>query len=602
MNPELLIALFDRISEAPDAVSRLRRFVLDLAVRGKLVEQDRNDEPASELLKHIPYEKDRIAKATGITQCLPSPINASETPFEVPHSWEWVRVGWVFKYDAGTKRSPRELVPDKWLLELEDIEKDTSVVETRLKVKDRDSRSTKSEFRAGDILYGKLRPYLNKVVVADEDGYSTTEIVAIRPLIPISSSYCCLAFRSPDFVAYVSRVGQGTKMPRLRTQDALIALFPLPPVAEQHRIVAKVDELMALCDQLEEIQRERETKRDRLTAASHFHLNDDANAEGSRRRAGFYVNHLQTLTSRPEQIYALREAILNLAVRGRLILQDSNDEPVSRLLERICAEQKRLIAAGAIPKSKVQTSSAPVELAFEPPKNWEPVSFGQLCNIVTSGSRGWAKYYSESGPRFIRAQNIRFGKLRLDDLACVNPPKKSEGTRTQVSQSDLLIVITGAGVTNPALLNRDLGEAYVSQHVALIKPTDTSLSPWLLLCLMAPMGGRAELVTRAYGAGKPGLNLDNIRSLPIPLPPLAEQDRILAKVCDLMKLCDQLESQLTTARSESQRLLEAVLYHALSEQDLSRDPGPNTFAPERGDCMKRMRLESRFSDSSAGSS
>src|ERR1700735_4903990 len=227
MNPELLLTHFDRISDAADSIPRLRRFVLDLAVRGKLVEQDAHDEPASELLTRIQVEKERLAKVTGIRQTTVPPIEGSEVPFSVPRSWAWMRVGWGFQYDAGTKREPRELVPDRWLLELEDIEKDSSVVQTRLRVKDRNSRSTKSEFRAGDILYGKLRPYLNKVVVADEDGYSTTEIVAIRPFIPMSSSYCCFAFRRPDFVAYVSRVGRGTKMPRLRTEAALISLLPL---------------------------------------------------------------------------------------------------------------------------------------------------------------------------------------------------------------------------------------------------------------------------------------------------------------------------------------------------------------------------------------
>jgi type I restriction enzyme, S subunit len=191
------------------------------------------------------------------------------------------------------------------------------------------------------------------------------------------------------------------------------------------------------------------------------------------------------------------------------------------------------------------------------------VNFNDVCNIVTSGSRGWAEFYSETGPKFIRAQNIRFGRLRLEDLACVSLPKKTEGTRTQVSKGDLLIVITGAGVTNPAMLGHELGEAYVSQHVALIKPTTTSLSRWLLLCLMAPIGARAELVECAYGAGKPGLNLDNIRFLRIPLPPLAEQHRIVDKVDELMALCDRLEAQLTTIHTDSRRLLEAVLHEAL---------------------------------------
>lgn len=124
-------------------------------------------------------------------------------------------------------------------------------------------------------------------------------------------------------------------------------------------------------------------------------------------------------------------------------------------------------------------------------------------------------------------------------------------------------MITGTCVTNPALLDRDLGEAYVSQHVALMKPTTTAISPWLLLCLMAPAGLRAVLVECAYGAGKPGSNLDNTRSLPIPLPPLAEQCRIVAKVDELMAVCDQLEARRMTAQDGHGRLLETVLHNAL---------------------------------------
>jgi type I restriction enzyme S subunit len=153
------------------------------------------------------------------------------------------------------------------LLELEDIESYTSRIVARSQVCDRSPRSTKSEFQIGDILYGKLRPYLNKVVVADEAGYSTTEIVAIRPFLKLCPAYCVLALRRPDFVAYVERVGRGTKMPRLRTPDAIVAAFPLPPLAEQHRIVAKVDELMALCNQLETTLAEIQTVRRRLLQA-----------------------------------------------------------------------------------------------------------------------------------------------------------------------------------------------------------------------------------------------------------------------------------------------------------------------------------------------
>ncbi|MDE0404961.1 MAG: hypothetical protein OXI53_06585 [Nitrospira sp.] len=251
MNVERLFAHFDRIAAAPDAIPRLRRFILDLAVRGKLVPQDPNDEPASELLKQITAEKARVAKAGKVRRQKTKSTKIPDTPFELPVQWEWAAIDDVFLYDAGIKREPRILDPKQWLLELEDIEKDTGRLLIRRRASERESKSTKSEFSAGDILYGKLRPYLNKVLVADEPGYSTTEIVAIRSYLPLCSKYCALALRRPDFVNYVTRLGQGTKMPSLRTEDAVIAPFPLPPLAEQHRIVAKVDELMALCDQLE---------------------------------------------------------------------------------------------------------------------------------------------------------------------------------------------------------------------------------------------------------------------------------------------------------------------------------------------------------------
>jgi type I restriction enzyme S subunit len=191
------------------------------------------------------------------------------------------------------------------------------------------------------------------------------------------------------------------------------------------------------------------------------------------------------------------------------------------------------------------------------------LELSHLSSLVTSGSRGWAQYYAKSGAKFLRAQNIRFGQLRLDDIAYVQLPRNAEGTRTQVREGDLVIVITGAGVTNPAMVDRDLGEAYVSQHVGLIRPTSVALSPWLLLCLMAPAAARDQLIKRAYGAEKPGLNLDNIRTLLIPLPPLAEQRRILARVDDLMDVCDQLEARLSSAQKERRRLLEAILHEAL---------------------------------------
>ncbi|MBX3302270.1 MAG: restriction endonuclease subunit S [Nitrospira sp.] len=570
MNTAQLLSCFDRISEASDAIPRLRRFILDLAVRGKLVEQDPRDEPASELLKRIQAEKERLVKTGEIRRQEPArPIDEQEVPFEIPPGWCLVRlIDVLTKLTDGTHHSPTNLADGdfKYItaknikpegVSLADVSYVTAKVHHEIYARCNPEK--------GDILYIKDGATTGIVAINDlDEPFSMLSSVALLKLsLHVYNRLIVEFLRSPFFYMQMRGLMKGAAITRVTLKRMAPALIPLPPLAEQHRIVAKVDELMALCDRLEVAQAERESRRDRLVSSSLNRLNNGADLDAFPKYARFYLNHLPRLTTSLEHIQQLRQTILNLAVRGKLVPQDPNDEPASELLKRIQEEKARLVNAGILTQQKL-TTSAPKELAFDCPMNWVAVDFNDGCNLVTSGSRGWAEFYSDSGPKFIRAQNIRFGRLRLDDLACVRLPKKAEGTRTQVSKGDLLIVITGAGVTNPALLDRELGEAYVSQHVALIKPITRSLSRWLLICLMAPAGVRSELVERAYGAGKPGLNLDNIRSLRIALPPLAEQHRIVAKVEELMALCDRLEAQLTTTQTESRRLLEAVLHEAMT--------------------------------------
>lgn len=562
MNQAQLLAHFDRISDALDAIPRLRRFILDLAVRGKLVEQDTRDEPASELIKRIQQEKAWLVKAGKIKESrLPTAIDRTKTPYEVPPSWEWVPLGETVNSHLGggtpSKSNSSYWEGDIFWASVKDVGKGKYIDETIDRItKAGLANSSSNLIPPGSLIIvtrmglGKLS--INRVPIAinqDLRALSISNLCAI--------DYHYIFFKTHGFE------GTGLTVKGIKVEELLNIAFPLPPLAEQYRIVAKVDELMALCDRLVAAQADRESRRDRLVASSLNRLNNGADAEAFRDHARFYFNHLPRLTMRTEHIQQLRQTILDLAVRGKLVPQDSKDEPASELLKRIDAKKAQLLKEGTFARQKL-ASSEPKELALECPRNWQAVNFNDVCSLVTSGSRGWAGFYSESGPKFIRAQNIRFGRLRLEDLACVSLPKKAEGTRTQVSKGDLLIVITGAGVTNPAMLDHELGEAYVSQHVALIKPTATSLSRWLLLCLMAPVGARAELVERAYGAGKPGLNLDNIRLLRIPLPPLAEQQRIVAKVDELMALCDRLEAQLSTTQTQSRRFLEAILHEALA--------------------------------------
>ena len=568
MNAELLLAHYECIADAPDAIGRLRRFILDLAVRGKLVEQDPNDEPASDLLKRVAAEKARLVKAGEIPRekLLPQ-LADTDTTFALPQGWEWVRLGHLTKLVTSGSRDWAKhysnagaifvrmgnLSKDHYRLRLDHIQHVQPPA---------DGEGTRTRLEASDILISITGDVgmLGLIPEGFGEAYINQHTAMVRPMAEMKSRYLPELFRSPFAQAQFNEPQRGIKN-SFRLTDITQFVVPLPPLAEQHRIVAKVDELMALCDQLEAVRTVRETSRDQLTLSTLSKLNEP-DPQSFADDARFALEHLEPLTKRTAQIQQLRQTIRNLAVRGQLVEQDPNDEPAAALFQRVQTEKARMVKAGIIPRPKESARDLDF-LADALPTSWLPIALGDVCSLVTSGSRGWGEYYAETGPGFVRAQNIRFGKLRLDGLACVNPPAKSEGARTQVAKGDLLIVITGAGVTNPALLYVDLGEAYVSQHVGLVRPCDTELSPWLLLCLMADAGGRAELTMRAYGAGKPGLNLDNIRSLSVPLPPLAEQHRIVAKVDELMALCDQLEASLVEGEQTRSKLLEAVLGEAL---------------------------------------
>ena len=563
MNAERLLAHCERFSDAPDAVVCLRRLVLNLAVRGTLVAQSPNDEPGSDLLNRITEERQRLVKAGHIRDIRAKPIKMANPTFDLPNSWEWAALGDLVLYDAGIKREPKTLNRDKWLLELEDVEKDSGRLLVRISTSDRESKSTKSEFRIDDILYGKLRPYLNKVLVADEPGYSTTEIVSLRPYLPLCSQYFALALRRPDFVNYVSRLGQGTKMPRLRTEDAIAAPFPLPPLAEQHRIVAKVDELMALCNRLDTARMKREMARDRLAAASLVRLNaPDPDPAMFQNHAAFALENLTPLTTRSDQIKTLRQTILNLAIRGKLVAQPPNDEPASELLKRIALEKARLVKTGEIKTEKKHPAIEENHGTFQIPTNWSWCRLGSLSKVVTSGSRDWAKYYSNEGAVFLRMGNLSKDhyRLRLDNIQRVKAPSEGEGTRTRLEAGDLLISITG-DVGMLGLIPENFGEAYINQHTAMVRPMDEMKGRYLPELFRSPFA--QEQFNAPQRGIKNSFRLTDITQFLVPLPPLAEQHRIVAKVDKLMALCDKLEESLTIGAETRRRLFDAALRDAL---------------------------------------
>ena len=563
MNENRLLALYDRVAELPNAVGRLRRFVLDLAVRGKLVEQNPADEPASALLKRLDAERTRLFNAGAIGKKALHPQMVA-APFDLPRTWCWASLGSVLHYDAGVKRRPGSLDSSLWLLELEDIEKSTGRLLKRLRTSDREPRSTKSEFQRGDILYGKLRPYLNKVIVAREIGYSTTEIVAMRPYRRLSSEYCALALRSPGFVDYVTHAGRGTKMPRLRTEDAVIAPFPLPPLAEQQRIVSKAEDLMEICDLLEETREAREETRDQFTNSSYIRLAaPHTDARTFRTHARLTVNALPALTDRLSQVERLRQTILGLAVHGHLVEQNPTDEPASELLRRISREKGRLVRAGTIRQRKLKSRPRRKTVDFSTPPGWELTDLGSTALKITDGAHRTPTYVS-SGVPFVSVKDFSAGRLDLGNTRFI-PQSEHEVLyrRCDPRRGDLLLARIGT-LGRAVVVDTD-AEFSLFVSVALIRFDRTNVEP-----LFAQIVLNSPLALQEFNRIKIGgsthtnkLNLGDLHTVSFPLPPLVEQRRIVAKANQLMNLCDRLEAGLASTDRARGRLLESLIHAEL---------------------------------------
>lgn len=264
-----LFAFCDTLDKADadleSTVSLARQKVLDLAIRGQLVPQNPADEPASELLKRIQAEKaaqmkpgTRRADKRGSTIIRGGDnryyenVNGKATditdqiPFEIPPSWEWVRLGSLCDYGVCQSKLPSEIPSNCWLLELEDIEKDTGRLLKRVFRAEREASSPKHSFKKGNVLYSKLRTYLNKVLIADMDGCCTSEILPLDFGKKVDTEYARLVLMSSMFLSYTVTCGYGVKMPRLGTEDGRKALFPLPPLPEQQRIVDSTKEYIEL--------------------------------------------------------------------------------------------------------------------------------------------------------------------------------------------------------------------------------------------------------------------------------------------------------------------------------------------------------------------
>ena len=341
---------------------------------------------------------------------------------------------------------------------------------------------------------------------------------------------------------------------------------PLPPLAEQHRIVAKVDELMAICDRLEEARTAREDTRDRLTKASLTRLIEhDIDAPTFRSNARFAVDALPALTARADQVKHLRQTILSLAVRGKLVDQDPSDEPASELLKRIAEEKARLLSARKIRRHKSTDSLSPIELGFELPSGWAAARFSEVVIKLQTGPFGSSLHQSDyeiGGTPVINPASIQHGNIVPVEKMAIGDDTLERLATFKLRAGD--IVMGRRGEMGRCAVVAEREEGWLCGTGSLILRLSDSLYPKYLAMLIRSPDIREYLRGHSVGATMQNLNQSILLNISIGLPTFAEQHRIVVKVDEIMALCDRIEAGLVATDDSRSRLLESILHNALT--------------------------------------
>jgi type I restriction enzyme, S subunit len=562
MNADQLLQHFERISEAPDAIPRLRCFILDLAVRGKLVEQDPSDEPAAELLKRIAAEKSRV----GRRKTEQVEIDNREELGVLPPLWCAVPLIALGSWAIGTGFPKNEQGMEAGLhffLKVSDMNlpgNDKYITTSNNLIDDDAVRRMRAKIHPkGTIIFPKIGGAIatNKRRILTRGSAIDNNCLGITFSGELNTEWAFLLLTKLDFTRYQA----GSAVPAL--QQGVLERIPvaLPPLAEQHRIVAKVDELMNLCDQLEAAKAEREQCRDSLVAASLQRLNQPVEEEEtSREHARFTFNNLPRITIRVDHIKQLRQTILNLAVRGKLVEQDPSDEPAAELLKRIATEKARLVKEKKIKRPPTVASIDPANSPFILPENWVRVRIGEVYD-VRDGTHDSPRYQAEGYP-LITSKDFVDGRISFENCKYITREDHEKiSQRSKVDAGDILFSMIGGNIGNMVLVDSD--REFSIKNVALFKYFSLDLSlPNFLKVVLKDLS--EDVQQKAIGGAQPFVSLGFLRGALIGLPPLAEQHRIVAKVDELMSLCDQLEAQITATEQDSRRFLESVLADALA--------------------------------------
>lgn len=585
MDAQQFLAEFGHIANSPGGIARLRELILQFAISGRLVEQKDDDTCSSDLIEANKRRKRELIENKELKRKAdPRPVQQKEFPWELPKTWSWVRLGAVTNYGDAPKIEFKDVTSDTWVLELEDIEKVSSKLLKKVFASERKFKSTKNRFPCGAVLYGKLRPYLDKVLIADTEGVCSTEISPISFYENINANYLRWYLKSPFFISYADGSTYGMNLPRLGTDSAREALFPFPPLEEQARIVAKVDELMALCDQLEAQQQERRTLQNQLRQATLQAFATSQSPHELKESWQRLQSNFGQLFSAPEDIRLLREIIYDLAVKGYLVSQEENGENADSLLNDIDRIKAKLIEEKQFKRSPKLESELLTEPELRIPSKWR---WSRLIDLGEINPRNDFSDHEQVTFLPMKGVSEQYQKPLEGELTSWEKIKKGY---THFCVGDVLLAkITPCFENGKSALVSNIttkgGAGSTEFHVFRALPTGV-LPEYVYIFLKSPLFRIDGEASMTGTAGQKRLPTEYFALRPIPLPPRKEQERIISKVNKLMVLCDTLESSLKRKNVISSNMVAASIASLTGiaiEQDEEPMKAPQTelVAPVR---------------------
>ncbi|ACL70766.1 restriction endonuclease subunit S [Halothermothrix orenii] len=556
-----IIDNFQLIFDSREKIQELRNLILNLAVRGKLVPQNSDDEPSSVLIEKIKKEKERLIKEKKIRKKKPlPPIKEEEIPFELPESWEWVRLGNIGRIVGGG--TPKTKVHAYWengniaWLTPADLNglKSKYISRGRRNITKLGLQNSSAKLLPkGSVLFSSRAP-IGYVAIAQNDLATNQGFKSCVPYIMDMNQYIYY------FLMYdakrINDNASGTTFKEVSGKEVANFIFPLPPLNEQKRIVNKLDELMTFCDQLEVSLEKKANAKQLVSKSISNRIQKSKSKEELDKNITFIIRNLKEVYTTPENLNDLKDIILQLAIQGKLVPQDPDDEPASVLIEKINKEKERLIKEKKIRKTKPLPPIKEAEIPFELPKGWEWVRLGEIMIINQRN-----KLNDNLEVSFVPMKLIEDGYLSKHSHKKKLWKEVKKGY-THFKENDLVVAkITPCFENRKSAIMKNLYSGYgagtTELHVltSYLKEIDMK---FFLYIVKAKNFINQGVSTFTGTAGQQRIRKDFIENFVIGLPPLNEQKQIVKKIDKLMALCNLLENQINKNRNNSELLMKSL--------------------------------------------